>query len=226
MDKLYSINHLKNLVNDVLNDTVSKEQLTKTLQGLALLDDFDNAVNNAYLLAIYALLKDSNTTPLNKLLLEEIKNQIIFSLIKIENNQQDEKCCYDNVKNNSVPETCAAPLKKKKVDNTLSIYNGIPSEKIPDLDDHEAVKAYFLKKNTFLANPEGNFNYPSPGNTTVITSGDNMTIPGIRYMINYVIDHEGNIVDIKGYPERVLERTNYEDIYQGLIGKLFDNDEE
>jgi len=31
-----------------------------------------------------------------------------------------------------------------------------------------------------------------------------MTIPGVRYMINYIIDHTGKVVGIQGYPRREL----------------------
>lgn len=218
MDKLYSINYLKNLTNDILTNKISSSELTTTLQNLVVTDRYDNIENNAYLLAIYTLLKNNaNLTALDALLLEEIHNQVIFSLIKI-----DAPSCEKAPEKTSPPCINSEPKEKEF---ELSIYQGVPSERLPDLNDNEAVKAFFLMKNTFLANPDGNFNYPSPGNTAIITSGDNMTIPGVRYMVNYEIDHEGNVVGIKGYPERVLERTSYEDIYKGLIGKLFDDKE-
>lgn len=218
MDKLYSHNHLSDVLNTILNDAFTSEQLTNELRQLAILDNYDKKELNAYLLSIYALLYNTcKLSPLDRVLLEEIKNQVLFTLVE---KQDDKKCCEPD------KDTCCPPPAPQKAPAKdipeLSIYRGIPAQQIPDLDDNEAVKAYFLMKNKFLANPEGAFTYPNEGETAIITSGDNMTIPGVRFMINYVIDHLGNVVDIKGYPERVLERTDYEDIYKGLVGKLFD----
>ena len=207
MDKLYSNTNLKKILIGILEDDKNID-LTKILKELSLVEDYDNSESNVYLLALYALLNDKQLSPIESLLLSEIKNNIIFSLLRIE----------------KVETKCEMP---KKGEFTFSIYgdNGsCDKSDIPeDLEDLEAVKAYFLKKNKVLKNPNGNFVYPPVGSTAIITSGDNMTIPGVRFNLNYVIDHEGNILDIQGYPERVLERQSYEEIYQGLVNKLFAN---
>lgn len=213
MDKLYSNTYLKNLLNQILIDNIDIKTLTKNLQYFATLDNYDDNECNIYLLAIYAAIKDTSLSALNKILLEEIKNHIIFNLLS--KRTFETNIVKSNLNSFSPQEELG-----------LSIYQGIPSDKLPDLKDPEAVKKYFLMKHKFLPNPEGAFKYPKEGETDIIRSGDNMTIPGIRYMINYVIDHEGNILDIKGYPEQILEKTTYEDIYKGLIGKLFENTEE
>ena len=48
-----------------------------------------------------------------------------------------------------------------------------------------------------------------------------MTIPGIMYFIDYVIDHDGNILDIKGYPRKQLEQEGYEQVYAKLMDSIF-----
>ena len=51
-----------------------------------------------------------------------------------------------------------------------------------------------------------------------------MTIPGYFFTINYVIDHNGDVVDIKGYPEMKKTRAQYEEVYSDLIANLFNEE--
>lgn len=93
-----------------------------------------------------------------------------------------------------------------------------------NLEDNEEVKKYFLQMNKHLEN-NGNFPYPPKGQTSIITSGDNMTIPGVRYIINYIIDYKGDVVGIQGYPKRELSQAGYEEVYSDLIDSIFKDED-
>ena len=89
-----------------------------------------------------------------------------------------------------------------------------------DINDKRMLKKYFLQENKHLEF-NGNFNYPCEGKTAVITCGDNMTIPGIKFSINYIIDSKGNILDIQGYPKKELTQEEYETVYTDLVDAIF-----
>jgi hypothetical protein len=114
----------------------------------------------------------------------------------------------------------ALEIKDDDKDNNKLTNMDIEDYDCLDLDDKDNVKAYFLKKNKYLKN-NGKFPYPPKGETSVITTGDNITIPGIMYYIDYVIDHEGKILDIKGYPRKRLEQEGYEQVYAKLMDSIF-----
>ena len=75
MDKLYSNTNLKKILIGILEDDKNID-LTKILKELSLVEDYDNSESNVYLLALYALLNDKQLSPIESLLLSEIKNNI------------------------------------------------------------------------------------------------------------------------------------------------------
>ena len=191
MGNVYSKSNLKNFLNQVYNNNVDNEIIT---------DFFSSLINNT---------KDFSNIENNNLIL------FIMKCINKTNLTYKNIMLMDELFNTLLMDV----LEVKDNDNKLTNMD-IEDCDCLNLDDKESVKAYFLKKNKVLHN-NGKFPYPPEGKTSVISSGDNMTIPGVMYFVDYVIDHDGNILDIRGYPRKQLEQENYEQVYSKLMDSIF-----
>lgn len=201
MDTIYTESCLKDFLNKVYLSNLDNKQINDFLSKIITeqKNNFKNIQNNYLLILIIICINKNNLTYQNQMLINEIIHSLLLDQLE-ENYSLKEK----------VKEI---PSNKKISLDTL------------DLTDNEAVKAYFLQENPYLES-NGNFAYPEEGKNAVIVSGDNMTIPGVRYMINYIIDHTGKVVGIQGYPRRELSQANYEEVYSDLINSIFKDDEE
>lgn len=204
MDKVYTESYLKDFLNKVYYTNLDNSQLTRFLSELVTEQNnhFNNDSNNHLIMLILTCINKNNLTYQNQMLINEIINSLLLD--QLEKNETLKN--YDN--------TCE--------DDCVDFPSDNEELKALDLDDNEAVKAYFLKKNKHLNN-DGNFPYPPKGKTSVIRSGDNMTIPGIRYIINYIIDYKGDVLGIQGYPKRELSQEGYEQVYSDLVNSIFES---
>ncbi len=194
MDNIYSKSNLKKFLNQVYANNVDNQIITNFFSTLVNeTKSFSNIENNNYILFIIKCINRTNLTYQNIMLMDELFNTLLMDALEIKDDDKD---------NN------------KLTNMDIEDYDCL------DLDDKDNVKAYFLKKNKYLKN-NGKFPYPPKGETSVITTGDNITIPGIMYYIDYVIDHEGKILDIKGYPRKRLEQEGYEQVYAKLMDSIF-----
>lgn len=198
MDKVYTKSYLKDFLHKVYFTNLENSELASFLSELVTEkgNRFDNKDNNYLLMLILTCINKNNLTYQNQMLINEVINSLLLDQLEENNN-----------------ETCE---KSQPKPTTYVDLNGL------DLNDNEAVKAYFLQTNTYLENT-GDFPYPPVGKTSIIVSGDNVTIPGIRYIVNYIIDHTGKIVGIQGYPRRELEQSDYENVYSDLINSIFED---
>lgn len=202
MDKIYTESYLKDFLDKIYRTNLDNLQLTNFLSELVTEQNnhFDNNNNNYLIMLILTCINKNNLTYQNQMLINEIINSLLLD--QLEKNETLKN--YDD----TCEDTCT-----DFSDDTEEL-RGL------DLEDNEAVKAYFLKKNKHLDNT-GNFPYPPKGKTSVIRSGDNMTIPGIRYIINYIIDYKGDILGIQGYPKKELSQEGYEQVYSDLVDSIF-----
>ena len=205
MDNIYTKTYLKEFLNKAYSSDLNNQQIADFLTKLVTLKNnhFDNCENNYLLLLILTCINKNNLTYQNYMLINEIINSLLLDQLVEEENNEKEKC------QNDIPSK--SNDSKKITLDTL------------DLNNNQAVKEYFLQENKHLEN-NGNFPYPQKGSTAIITSGDNMTIPGIRYIINYIIDHDGNIVGIQGFPRQELGQADYEEIYSDLVNSIFQDE--
>lgn len=194
MDNIYSKPNLKKFLNQIYSNNVDNQIITNFFSTLLNeTKSFSNIENNNYILFIIKCINRTNLTYQNIMLMDELFNTLLMDALEIKDDDKD-----NNKLTNMDIEDCDCL----------------------DLDNKDSVKAYFLKNNKHLKN-NGKFPYPPKGETSVISTGDNITIPGTMYFIDYVIDHEGNVLDIKGYPRKQLEQEGYEQIYAKLMDSIF-----
>ena len=194
MDNIYSKSNLKNFLNQVYANNVDNQTITNFFSTL--LNDvttFSDIENNNLILFIIKCINKNNLTYKNIMLIDELFNTLLMDALEVKDNE---------IENNN-----KVDIKTKEVDCL-------------DVNDKEKLRAYFLKENKHLKN-NGKFPYPPEGETSVISTGDNITIPGVMYFIDYVIDHNGNILDIKGYPRKQLDQESYEQVYAKLMDSIF-----
>ena len=194
MDNIYSKSNLKNFLNQVYANNVDNQTITNFFSTL--LNDvttFSDIENNNLILFIIKCINKNKLTYKNIMLIDELFNTLLMDALEVKDNE---------IENNN-----KVDIKTKEVDCL-------------DVNDKEKLRAYFLKENKHLKN-NGKFPYPPEGETSVISTGDNITIPGVMYFIDYVIDHNGNILDIKGYPRKQLDQESYEQVYAKLMDSIF-----
>ena len=203
MDNIYTKSYLKSFLNKTYLSNLTNQEITNFLSNLitTTTNKFNNIENNYLIILILTCINKNDLTYQNIVLI----NEIISNLLLDELTVSETDCCSKNIEINN---NCNNDITKKITLDNL------------DLNDQDAVKAYFLQENTYLEN-NGNFPYPQEGDTSIITSGDNMTIPGVKYIINYIIDHTGKIVGIQGYPKKEMMQADYEEIYSDLIDSIF-----
>lgn len=205
MDKIYTKSYLKDFLNKVYSTNLDNQQMVSFLSQLVTEQNnhFEDSENNYLIMLILTCINKNDLTYQNKMLINEIINSLLLD--QLEENGKTVNTC----------DTCEDTA-------YMDYFSDENNEDLKDLDleDNEAVKAYFLKKNKHLDN-SGNFPYPQKGKTAVIRSGDNMTIPGIRYIINYIIDYKGDVLGIQGYPKRELSQEGYEQVYSDLVDSIF-----
>ena len=202
MDRIYTKSYLKNFLNTVYISNLDNKQISNFLSELITTkkNQFDDDYNNYLILLILTCINKNNLTYQNQVLINEIISSLLLDQIANENTSKE------TIISHEAKEECCAETEIRFEDL--------------DLNDKRMVKKYFLQQNKHLE-ASGNFNYPCKGKTAIINCGDNMTIPGVHYSINYVIDSEGNILDIKGYPKAELAQEEYETIYSDLIDTIF-----
>lgn len=64
--------------------------------------------------------------------------------------------------------------------------------------------------------------YPAPGADGNVRFNENDLVPGESYFCDVKIDSEGNILDFISGPTKIIQAESYEEIYNGLVGQLFD----
>ena len=202
MGGIYTKSYLKDFLNTVYLSNLDNKQISDFLSELITTkkNQFEDAYNNYLILLILTCINKNNLTYQNQVLINEIISGLLLDQLVDEN----------------VPkEDTASKVKEKECCKEEEI-------RFEDLDinDRKMLKKYFLQENKHLE-ANDNFNYPCEGKTAIISCGDNMTIPGIKYSVNYIINSKGDILDIQGYPKRELTQEEYETVYTDLVDSIF-----
>lgn len=193
-----SENNLRELKNKILASKVSDTEILEFIQDINNTTNFNNVSCNLLVLEIYILLKRiGNFIPMIDISLERIPAAIIFS----------------DSKETAVQATAAKPVtrcdcNKPKCD--------------ADIDDDELKLKIINVWSPFKKDADDGLKFPAPGETGNVFFTDEGTIPGKKYHCEVQIDSEGNILKFLSGPTEILSAENYEEIYAGLVGQLFD----
>lgn len=86
----------------------------------------------------------------------------------------------------------------------------------------ELAQRLIEKWSPFDAKRYPNIKRPDAGDFGNVFFDDHDIIPGKIITANARIDHEGNILDFISGPTEVITCNDYEEIYAGLVGQIFD----
>lgn len=108
-------------------------------------------------------------------------------------------------------------IKEKENNNIAAAHE---CKNCDDMDD--LAKRLIAKWSPFDAEHYPNLKRPEPGATGNVFFDDTDIIPGKIITANARIDHMGNILDFLSGPTEVITCNDYEEIYAGLVGQIFD----
>lgn len=91
-----------------------------------------------------------------------------------------------------------------------------------DIDMEELKKALIKKYSPFKKEDHPEIKYPKPGEQNNLYFYDSEIIPGKEFQCLVLIDSEGNIIRFVRDPLEMLTDADYDEIYGGLVGQLFD----
>jgi hypothetical protein len=92
--------------------------------------------------------------------------------------------------------------------------------------DLNKLKAAIIKKWVFSPTNFPDVKRPTMGELGNVQFIEEELIPGKKFSVNANIDWEGNIITFLSGPTEMLNYDSYQDIYAGLVGQLFDIEDE
>lgn len=207
-----SITNLKELKVKILTLQATEQDIINFIQEMNSIENFDCPESNLQILEIYLILKDMDKfIPLVNLSLDMLPAKIILADItdNIVNSSCEHKeskpCACDTIQ---ISETCEKECEEIKTnccnDNMANLRERL-----------------IAKWNPLLAQ-DPNVKRPAPGSMGNVYFVDNEIIPGKEYRSNVQIDHNANILYFISGPTEIVKEEDYEAIYSGLIGSLFD----
>lgn len=201
MENNNSRDYLKNLLNKILINNFTEQEIidfiNQVLNKNFSNDDYLIIIEIIYLLKFQSL----NLIPLISLNLDYIIQKIIFNNIDNDVYQKD--------KENIIK-------KESKNENSVNWDINTPEGFIK-------FREYQKKKfSPFKKEKNPNLKYPEPGHQVNMYFIDNTSIPNKKFRSEVLIDSDGNITDFLNGPNEICDATNYNEIYKGLVGQLFD----
>ena len=201
MEFYNSTTNLKDLLGKTLTAKATDSEILAFIQYAGIDAVYgDNFEHDLLILEIYTVLKNFNTNfiPLIDFSLNAIPEKIILtnSAVKKENKSSD-----------------LAETQNVHCDNKVN-----ESED----DEYEALKAAFIKHySPFRKEDNPELIYPNPGDIGNVIIEDTSLSPGRVFIADVKIDSEGNILGFLKEPTELIQNTDYDSIYSGLIGQLF-----
>lgn len=188
--------YLKELLNKVLVNDFTEQEIINFIAQIAEQKNIDNENNLIIIEIIYLLkLQSQNLIPLISLNLDNIVQRIII-----------------NNANNNIPDK--QPTKKNDEPKDWNINN---------IEDFNKFREYQKKKYSPFSKEENpTLKFPKPGETIDMQFIDDTSIPGRKFRSNVLIDYDGNIIEYLSGPTEICEAIDYSEIYKGLIGQIFD----
>lgn len=188
-----SENNLRELKKKILTSKVSDTEILDFIQDINNTMTFDNISCNLLILEIYILLKRiGNFIPMIDISLDRIPAAIILRSGKTATVEEPKRC------------DCAAAKDNMEID-----------------DDELKLKIINIWS-PFKKHADDGLKFPNPGETGNVFFTDENAVPGKKYHCEVQIDSEGNILKFLSGPTEILSAENYEEIYAGLVGQLFD----
>jgi hypothetical protein len=214
MEYYRSINNLQQLKVKLLTMTVQEAEIVEFIQDMNKQTAFDDVNSNLLVFEIYYLLtvSDMNFIPLIKMSLDALPYRIITETTNEEDIVVPEKA--DDVKEVEVipaVKCCDEPECKCGADSDV---------------DLNKLKAAIIKKWVFSPTNFPDVKRPSMGELGNVQFVEEELIPGKKFSVNANIDWEGNIITFLSGPTEMLNYDSYQDIYAGLVGQLFDIEDE
>lgn len=186
--------YLKKLLDKILVNDFTQQEIINFIAQITEQKDIDNENNLIIIEIIYLLkLQSQNLIPLIVLNLDNIVQRIIINNKIIDNKQSIEK-------------------------------NNEPKDwDINSADGFNKFREYQKKKYSPFSKEENpTLKFPKPGEKIDMQFIDDTSIPGRKFRSNVLIDHDGNIVEYLSGPTEICEAIDYNEIYSGLIGQIFD----
>ena len=86
--------------------------------------------------------------------------------------------------------------------------------------NYQNIKDYYEKNIKSFKNNQ-DVTIPAPGKTMVVHYRDNTTFPGKEYLIDFLIDHNGDVLKMMTNPVEVInDIPTFQDTYAGLVGQI------
>lgn len=192
MDTYYNKDYLVELNKKIILNNIEEVEINQFLSHLCEIDCFDLTECNIQLLII--LSSFSPKTELQNCMLKTIKLKLITKyVIEYQINNCDCNNNLDFLTNN------------ENIDKELNYQN---------------IKDYYEKNIKSFKNNQ-DVTIPKPGKTMVVHYRDNTTFPGKEYLIDFLIDHNGDVLKMMTNPVEVVnDIPTFEDTYAGLVGQI------
>lgn len=220
MEYYRSIDNLQQLKEKLLSMTVKETEVVEFIQDMNKQTTFDDITSNLLVFEIYYLLtvSDMNFIPMIKMSLNALPYRIIVSTEDLINNELPVATNITKAKELPIPtpavesaKCCDEPECNCETDSEVDI---------------NKLKAAIIKKWVFSAAKFPDVKRPSMGELGNVQFIEEDLIPGKRFSVNANIDYEGNIISFLSGPTEMLNYSSYQDIYAGLVGQLFDIEDE
>lgn len=181
--------------------------------------EYLNANCNTTLLILIDLLENSNyNTPRLHWISNQIKNcitNIVFASI------DDVKGSHEPLDEMMIAVKKDLAQKEKYCDKEESCKKKDHCDSNNKKLSPEDLKELFLSLyKRFTPGPDNNIVLPPKGEIGYISLRDNMTIPGKTYNMRFVIDDQGNVLRMDGFPLEKKSNADYESLYAGMIGQV------
>lgn len=203
MVQCYTTDYLKLLKAKILSSKVTEQDIVDFVSAVQSINNFDSIELKLLTLEIYILLKRiDNFIPLIDLTLDSLPAKIILAT---ESNTE-------NTQELPQEEISCAPVEIPT--ETTSCRQ---SDNMSDLE-----KELIAKWSPFKREDYPGLLFPEEGQIGNIQFDDHEIREGKVYHADVAVDHEGNILYFKSGPTEMMEAKDYEEIYAGLVGQLFD----
>lgn len=190
----YTNDYLKMLKTKILASNITENDIIDFVSTVQQIQTFETSEIKLLTLEIYILLKHiNNFIPLIDLTLNTIPAKIILDSNE---NKKEDNC--------DIEKSCCAPIATEQ--NNLS----------------QLEKELIAKWSPFKKEENPDLKLPAKGELGNVQIEDREIREGKIYYADVMVDHEGNIVFFKSGPTEIMEAKDYETIYAGLVGQLFD----
>jgi hypothetical protein len=212
MDYFNSTTNLKEFKEKILTAEIIESDAVKFIEHISATPMPNDAEKKLAYFEIWYLLSLTNHSALVTALLPTVPAKIVFSAentISAENITSQE----------DVKEEIPTPI---NIESAAKIECKNCDANETETCSEELAERLIAKWSPFDAKRYPELKRPEPGEFGNVFFDDNDIIPGKVITANVRIDHEGNIIEFLSGPTEVITCNDYEEIYAGLVGQIFD----